>query len=155
MESPVGIVVAVKPPGVIIDVEVAAVCQRCASGKGCGAGLLGGHDGKRRVEVSLPNEHQLLPGDRVILEMSPSILLRAATLAYGLPLATMVLALMLGSAIAGPLDELTAVFLAATGLAGGIGISRWRLAGHCANNFMPEIRAIQPSEAMNREFGHE
>lgn len=131
------------------------MCQRCVSGKGCGAGLLGGQDGKRRLEVSLPTEYRLLPGDRVILEMSSKNLLRAATLAYGLPLAVMVLALMLGSALAGPLEELTAVFLAATGLAGGIGISRWRLAGECANNFMPEIRAIQPSEAMNREFGHE
>lgn len=155
MESSVGKVVAVKPPGVTIDVEAVPFCRRCASGRGCGAGLLIGDDGKRRIEVPLPEGFQLSPGDQVILELGSRNLLRAATLAYGLPLAATIVTLMIGSVVAGPLADSTAVLLAAAGLAVGIGISRWQLAGSCRNNFVPEIRAICPNGRANCESRHE
>lgn len=151
MKSPVGIVVAVDPPEIIVDVEAAPLCRRCASGKGCGAGLLSGAEGTRRIAVPQPEGSRLAPGDHVILELGSRTLLRAAALAYGMPLAAMIVTLLVGSVIAGPLAETAAVLLAAAGLAGGLGISRWRLAGRCERQFTPEIRAVFPGTAAHSE----
>ncbi|HEY5655576.1 MAG TPA: SoxR reducing system RseC family protein, partial [Woeseiaceae bacterium] len=64
------------------------------------------------------------------------------TYAYGLPLLIMMVALGLGSTLAGPLDEVTAILLAGAGLATGMAISRWRLADACMNAYTPEICAV-------------
>jgi positive regulator of sigma E activity len=84
--------------------------------------------------------------------MCSRTLLRAATLAYGLPLAAMIGMVVTGSVIAGPLEEAIAVLLAAAGLACGIGISRWRLARSCAKNLIPKVHAVRPQDSANREI---
>lgn len=141
MRTPCGSVVEITPDSVIVDVDALPACQRCARGKGCGAGLLSGDERKRRIEVPRPAELNLAAGDRVVLELSSRTVLRAAVYAYGLPLLTMMVALGLGS-MAGPPAEITAILLAGTGLLTGVAISRWRLADACANAYTPEICAV-------------
>ena len=142
MKAPCGSVVAITVDSVIIDVDALPACQRCARGKGCGAGLLSGDERKRRIEVPRPAEMNLAAGDRVVLELSSRTVLRAATYAYGLPLLIMMVALGLGSSVAGPLDEVTAILLAGAGLLTGMAISRWRLSDACPNAYMPAICAV-------------
>jgi sigma-E factor negative regulatory protein RseC len=71
----------------IVAVEAAAVCSRCASGRGCGAGVFTARQGVRRLEVLLPDAGDLVEGDIVRIELRPGNVLRAALLVYGLPLA--------------------------------------------------------------------
>jgi len=75
---------------------VASGCPRCAAGKGCGAGLLASSEGSTQVDIQLSPGHFYRTGDAVTLTIASSSLLRAALLAYGLPLAGTVLALTTG-----------------------------------------------------------
>ena len=105
---------AVQGAVVIIDVTAPVACQRCADGRGCGAGLLGADDGPRQVRLKAPQGMTLRAGDRVRLVIAPRQLLRAAWLAYGLPLSGLVLSVAIAVAV-GVTDELTA---GVVGLAG-------------------------------------
>lgn len=91
MHTPEGRVLSVeadiRPVHAVVEVVSAVRCARCASGKGCGAGLLAGENSPRRVEALVPGNFDLRPGDRVQLQLTTGNVLRAAALVYGLPLA--------------------------------------------------------------------
>jgi sigma-E factor negative regulatory protein RseC len=128
----------------IVEVEAAAVCARCASGRGCGAGILAGRTGNRRLEVAIGPEQELAEGDAVGVELAPGNVLRAALIVYGLPLA----GATGGAALAylSALGDGGAVVMAIAGLAGGALISRRRLGGDsCHARFTPSIsRRVAP-----------
>ena len=90
MKSPEARVIAFcegdGPPRVLVEVFASFRCARCASGKGCGAGLLGDDGSPRRVEALLGDLPDLRAGDKVVLDLAPQDLLRASALVYGLPL---------------------------------------------------------------------
>lgn len=83
----VSVAADVEPARAVIEVIAPVRCARCAAGKGCGAGLLASDDAPRRVEAVISADLELHVGDRVKLELAAQNLLRAAMLAYGLPLA--------------------------------------------------------------------
>lgn len=128
------------PPAPHARVLVAAAgCPRCASGKGCGAGVFAGN-GERSVDALIAPGLQLLEGDSVCLELAPRSLLRASLLAFGLPLAGGVTGAVLGY-LAGGGDTVTAV-AAILGLAGGVGVGRLYLRrSACLREFTPVITA--------------
>ena len=99
METPTGTVVSLTNRAgdlrAVIEVDVAAVCPRCAAGKGCGAGILGAGRGNRRVEVAVDPDLHLGEGDEVQLTLAPDSILRASVIVYGIP--------MLGALIAAAL----------------------------------------------------
>lgn len=135
-------VVAVDSAEVTVEVETMVACARCAAGKGCGAGLLVGPARKKQITVPHTNGLRLRRGDLVLLTMHPRRLLRAAVLAYGLPLFAAILALLLGNWLRNGLDDAAAVSLAAVGLAAGLLVGRrgLRQAGSgCAASWMPVI----------------
>lgn len=115
-------------------------CPRCAAGKGCGAGLLAGRSGTTQVELRLPPGHDYRAGDKVTLSIASSSLLRAALLAYGLPLAGTVLALTLGWLVMVPLGDLAGAVFALAGLLAGFfaGRSQLRKEDWC-KQFVPSI----------------
>lgn len=115
-------------------------CPRCAAGKGCGAGLLTGRSGSSEVELQLPAGHQYHVGDEVTLSIASSSLLRAALLAYGLPLAGTVLALTVGWLVMAPLSDLAGALIALAGLLAGFiaGRSQLRKDDWC-KQFVPSI----------------
>lgn len=141
MESPRGRILAVykhaDPPHA--NVEVAALrCARCAAGKGCGAGALGGDDRPRRIDVRIPPGIELARGDNVRIELPAKLLLRASLFGYGLPL---------GGAIAGAsaawfggTGDAAAALAALAGMGTGILAGRLRLrrAG-CLRDLTPSI----------------
>ena len=71
MDSPrgtvVGILHAAGGQRVTVEVDKAIVCARCASGKGCGAGLWLGSERSRQVEAVAHRRFELAVGDTVQL----------------------------------------------------------------------------------------
>lgn len=121
-----------------VEVNSASICARCASGKGCGAGILGNDGGPRRIEAPLIGHFDPHVGDEVRLELAPQSVLRAALVVYGAPLA--------GVLIAAGVAHLLGFSDARTGLAVALGvmfgafISRRRLQrSHCLRQFTPAI----------------
>lgn len=142
MENPQGTIVAViRDSGgarAIVDVDAGAVCARCAAGRGCGAGILSGQAGSRRLEVLVESDLDLVEGDVVGIELAPRNVLRAALIVYGLPLAGAVC----GAALAylAALGDGAAAVMAVGGLFAGIMIGRHRLRDDsCLARFTPTV----------------
>jgi sigma-E factor negative regulatory protein RseC len=141
MKNPQGTIVElVRDAGgarAIVEVE-AAVCARCASGRGCGAGVMSGRTGRRRIELLIAPGHELAEGDVVGIELAPGNVLRAASLVYGLPLAGAIC----GAALAflNALGDGGAAALAIAGLFAGALVSRSRLEStSCLARFTPVV----------------
>jgi sigma-E factor negative regulatory protein RseC len=90
MENPQGRILSIypndSPPHAVVEVAASIRCARCAAGKGCGAGLLGGDEKPRRVDALITHDLVLVEGDQVSIELAPNNLLRASLIVYGLPL---------------------------------------------------------------------
>lgn len=132
METAIGEVRAVHDGYAQVTVTSPLTCARCVSGRGCGAGLMLAGDRRRQIELAIPPGLSLRPGDAVRLTMAPAQLLRAALLAYGLPLGTMLLFLALAWGATGGLPDAMAVPAALVGLVAGLLAGRRILAGDAA-----------------------
>jgi sigma-E factor negative regulatory protein RseC len=122
MDAPQGRILEVNGDRARVLVDGDSACPRCASGRGCGAGLIGGRARMRELELRVDKNLGLNPGDTVWLELPPARLVEAATCGYGLPLAGILVALAIAQLVNGPIGDAAAVTLALTGLiAGGIG----------------------------------
>lgn len=144
MQHPEGQVLSIdansEPAHAVVEVAAAFRCERCASGKGCGAGLLAGDASPRRVDALVDHQLDLHVGDRVQLELAGDNVLRAAMLVYGLPL---------GGALAGAglawwfgAGDAAAALAAAVGALAGIATGRRRLRREaCLQRFRPVITA--------------
>jgi len=106
----------------VIEVD-AEVCSRCASGQGCGAGLLASGAPTVSMTVPVADGFRVSAGDRVLLTLAPGSLMRAVLCLYGVPLAGLLIGAYSGL-LAGVADGLAAA-LAAAGLAGGVLFGRW------------------------------
>ena len=142
METPTGTIVSITDrvggARAVIEVDVAAVCPRCAAGRGCGAGILGAARGIRRVEVAIDPGSRLSEGDEVQLTLTPDSILRASVIVYGVPL----LGAVIGAAVAYgfSLGDLGAATAALGGLGAGLMFSRQRLnRSECLREFMPTV----------------
>jgi sigma-E factor negative regulatory protein RseC len=130
----------------IVDVDAAAVCARCAAGRGCGAGLLAGAGGARRVSAAVAADIELREGDEVELTLAPENLLNAALLVYGLPL----LGGLAGAATALhlALPDPAAATVAVLGAATGYAVSRWRVRQQaCLQRFTPTVTRLLAGSA--------
>lgn len=75
-----------------VEIHAASQCARCASGKGCGAGIF--NQGIAAVQIQCQNDRLLQPGDEVVVEFEGeenSRWLAVVLGAYGLPTAGLVL----------------------------------------------------------------
>ena len=147
MEQATGHVIALESGSASLhaEVEVSAVvaCARCAAGRGCGAGLLGASEKKRRVQALIAAGVDVQEGDAVRIELSDRQLLRASWLVYGLPLVAAVTAT--GMAYFFGLDDSYAVIAAVAGLAVGLLVARRQLSSAaCLYRFTPTIVARLP-----------
>ncbi len=140
MDSPVGRIVSIADGHATVSVDAAAVCARCAAGKGCGAGLLSGSNRARLIEVQLSPGLGLKAGDEVKLTLAPAHLLRAAVLAYGLPLGGIVIAPGAAWFLNQSLDDHVAIALAIGGLLiGGLFGRHFINKEACLKNLVPTI----------------
>ena len=129
-----------SPPHAVVEVAASLRCARCASGKGCGAGLLGGDDRPRRVDALIAGGLDVREGDEVRVELAPDSLLHAALIVYGLPLAGAVIGAGIAYLAGG--DDLGAAIAALLGLAAGMAAGRRRLRrAACLRRFTPTVTA--------------
>ncbi len=142
MKSPQGTIVAINRDAggarAVVEVEIRAVCARCAAGRGCGAGILAGRSGFRRLDVTIGEDAGLSVGDIVSIELAPGNVLRAALIVYGMPLA----GAMTGAVLAyiSALGDGGAAALAIAGLVAGAMIGRRRLGQEtCLDRFTPTV----------------
>ena len=148
MQQALGRVIAIQtttaPRCAEVEVSDTLKCARCASGRGCGAALLGASNKNRRIVARVGPGIELQEGDEVRMELESRRLLRASWLVYGIPLAA---ALITSAAahFAGLRDPFTAV-AALIGLGAGMGIARSRLRRTtCLEQFTPTIVACVPA----------
>ena len=144
MQHPEGQVLSIDarsdPAHALVEVAAAFRCERCASGKGCGAGLLAGDEAPRRIDALVARQLDLHVGDRVRLELAGNNVLRAAGLVYGLPLS----GALVGAGLAwwsGAGDAAAAV-AAIVGALAGVTAGRRRLRREtCLQQFRPVVIA--------------
>lgn len=143
MQNPQGRVVSAHsgPAGVgevMVEVEAGVICERCESGKGCGAGLLGGNTRNKLVSASVAANIDLSAGDLVRISLQPSSVLQAAIIVYGYPLAGAVLGVV--SAYGFKLGDAGAAFAAILGVLGGFLIAKAKLRNaRCLKEFTPMV----------------
>lgn len=148
METAIGRVSSVHGDIITVVVDAPVACRRCAAGNGCGAGLLGSTDAERRLDVAAPANLSVDVGDKVTLTLAPRSLLRAAAIAYGLPLFSLVAAASLAWLSGADPDSLAAIVIVAIGLVTGVTISRVLLnRGSACQEFIPAIEGrLRPSQ---------
>ena len=147
MENPQGRILSIypdaAPPYAVVEVVASLRCARCASGKGCGAGILGGNEKLRRVDAMIARGLDVQEGDSVSIALAPNNLLRASLVVYGLPLAGAIAgsaaAWLLGAGDAG------AAVLALAGAGLGMSAGRLRLRqAACLREFTPHVTGRLP-----------
>ena len=134
----------------VVGVDVASACQRCAAGKGCGAGIFTASGKERHVEAAVRPGLQIVEGDFVEMTLAPDNLLRAALIVYGLPMAGAILGAIVAYALS--LGDVGAAIAALVGLLGGLTLGRRRLRRQeCLSRFVPTIdrRVGQARDALN------
>lgn len=142
MQNPQGQIVSMSTDRehrqVVVEVESVVVCERCESGKGCGAGLIGRASGDRRVAAAVAENLEVRNGDIVSIELAPRNVLRAAIVVYGYPLSGAVLATFVAYAIG--LGDIGGALAALSGLVAGILLAKVRLQNtRCLRDFTPIV----------------
>ena len=146
MQTTTGRVLSVADGCAQIEIDAAVACERCAAGKGCGAGLFGQTKGARQVSAGIAPGVTVTTGDVVRLSLLPARLLRAAGIVYGVPLAGALVAA--GAAGLAGLGELGAALAALTGLAVGYFLAKSFVQREaCLREFTPLVTAHISSAA--------
>ena len=110
-------VVSVSGSEIWVSCDAQQACPRCAEGRGCGGGLLGGLLRDRlRLVRAIGDAGNLASGDRVVIGLAETVLLKAAATMYLLPLAGVVIGALIGSQFAGA-GEAGTIIGAVAGLA--------------------------------------
>lgn len=107
----------------IVAVDPVPACRRCMAGRGCGVGWRYSR-GAPEIAVPAPSARVLVAGDVVELRLPAALLLRAASLAYGLPLTGLLLA-AIGAALADAGEPVTVIAAVGGLLAGALTARRW------------------------------
>ena len=120
----------------------AAVCPRCAEGKGCGAGIFQAGSAERQLEVKVRDGLDLAVNDVVELSLAPDNVLRAALIVYGLPMAGAIAGAACAWALG--LGDVAAAIFALLGLVLGLATGRWRLRrADCMQEFTPSVEGLR------------
>lgn len=102
-----------------IESERRSSCGGCAAREGCGTGVIARAFGKRTVTLKVLNRIGARVGDRVVIGISETGLVRGALAVYALPLLALFAGALCGHWLAGGSD-LAAIAGAACGLAAGL-----------------------------------
>ncbi|HSG58310.1 MAG TPA: SoxR reducing system RseC family protein [Woeseiaceae bacterium] len=145
MDSPTGTVIGILHAAdgqrVTVELDKGIVCARCASGKGCGAGLWPGSERSTQIEAVAHKRSDLAVGDTVQLKLPPSGVFAAALHAYGAPLLGVLIAVAVAQGMAFGDVEAAAASLA--GLAVGSFASRLYLnRPSCLSRLQPRIDKV-------------
>ncbi len=90
-------VIAADADWVEIEAQRQTGCSGCSAQTGCGVSLLDRVLGRRPLRLRLPNAINAQPGDKVLLGIADDELLKAAVIAYLLPLLGLLVGAMIGA----------------------------------------------------------
>lgn len=143
MESATGRISAVRGANATVEVLSPLACRRCAAGKGCGAGIFQDATRTREIQIQIPLHMTVSVGDDIELAIASRHLLRAAVLAYALPLAAMLGSLGVFWVLSENASDGQAVVVAIFGLVSGLLLSRRLLKRESiCEQFVPVIGAV-------------
>lgn len=145
MISESGTVIAVKDDEAWVQTIRTSACESCSARAACGQKVLAAATSGRANQICVKNRLDARVGDQVELGIPESTLLSASLLAYGLPLALMVLLAVMADAV-WPGSDLAALIFGIGGL--GIGLVLTKMAqgfgiGAYKANLEPTMLAIE------------
>lgn len=103
-----------------IDSERSTTCGGCAVRKGCGTGVIARVLGQKRVRLRVVNRIGAVVGDRVVIGISESGLLRGSLAVYAAPLAALFAGALAGHFVGGYLGSAVRDPLAIAGAVAGL-----------------------------------
>jgi len=116
-----------------------SACGGCASQEGCGTGVIARAFGNRSVTLKVLNRIDARVGERVVIGISETGLVRGALAVYALPLVTLFAGALCGHWLAGGSD-LAAIAGAVAGLAAGLAwLSRFSRRTRTDASFQPVV----------------
>jgi sigma-E factor negative regulatory protein RseC len=140
-----GQVVDVQGEFAWVESERRTSCGGCAAQEGCGTGVIARTLGNRKVTLKVVNRIDARVGDRVVIGISETGLVRGALAVYALPLITLFAGALCGYWLAGD-SELATIAGAATGLAAGLAwLTRFSRRTRTAASFQPVVLRQQAS----------
>jgi sigma-E factor negative regulatory protein RseC len=126
--------------GVWVELQRQSACGHCAARSGCGTAVLGKVLGKRLSRVRAVNKQSVKAGDRVIIGIRESALVRGSMAVYLVPLLTMIVSALAGRWFFGAKDEPMIIL---SGLAGLLAGFLWLRRFSCRNidneNYQPVV----------------
>jgi sigma-E factor negative regulatory protein RseC len=139
-----GVVVSVIDGWATVRVQRQSTCHTCSARSGCGNGVLSEVLGRRVLELRVPSQDRLEPGDRVTLGIRDRSLVSGALVMYLLPLAGLIGVAALLSSMSPGLGEGWLILGGLVGFSVGLfAVRRWlRGQGH---RFDPVLLAHQPA----------
>jgi len=144
-----GRVVAVKGDEVWIETIRNSSCSGCSARSGCGQGLLAKVRDGSRSHIRLHTELQLAVDDEVILGLPEQAFIRSSFLAYGLPLISLIAAVLVADKVFG-LVEPWVIGAALLGLAAGfLAVRLISQLGAARDDFEPVIIKTNPIVAQH------
>ena len=144
-----GQVIAVTGDSALVRAASRAGCERCASGRGCGGGVIGLLLADRLATVVARRRGiEVAVGDRVALAVPGRVLVGAAAAVYLMPLALMLLVLIAAAALWPGAGTAALTLCAAVGLCAGLLLSRRVARRRAASAWRPAIvRRLAPERA--------
>jgi sigma-E factor negative regulatory protein RseC len=122
----------------MIEVQRKGSCSRCELSRGCGTGAIGRLLGHRNKPLTISNQYDLKPGDRVVLGMPDKAFLKLSLLIYGMPLLAMMAGGLLAQWLFGK-SEMVTIILATTGFVAGLSYSIYMVRNRFIGQFNPLI----------------
>ncbi len=120
------VVVATGVGEVWVETLRSSTCSACSAKAGCGTAALAKVLGQRRTRIRVLNDLELNAGDRVVLGLAESALMRGSLLLYATPLAGLLTGALIGEWMAAQLlhtsNEGASIL---TGIAGLIAALVW------------------------------
>jgi sigma-E factor negative regulatory protein RseC len=122
----------IEETGQIVDIEGEfawvrserrSACGDCAAQQGCGSGVIARAFGNREVTLRVINRIDAAIGDRVVIGLAESSLVRGAFAIYAVPLLALFAGALVGHWLAGGSDP-AAIAGAVAGLAAGLAWTR-------------------------------
>ncbi len=139
-----GRVVAVEPDVVWVETLRRSTCGSCSARAGCGQGLLNRQQGGGRGLVRALSGEALKAADcrindRVEIALPEEVILRGSTIVYAVPIISMMLAVVLVSALRPGAGDVASLAAAVAGLASGLGLVRWHAFSHRDDPLMQPV----------------
>lgn len=135
-------VVEVVDGRLIAETESRSSCSHC-SADSCSTSVVAKLFGIRRNRLVMENSLHAKPGDRVVIGIPDSLLVRASVMAYLMPLVAMLGVTACGNALG--VNEVGLSLLAMAGLAMGFFVVRWAIRRGSSRRFQPRLLRIVAS----------